>query len=167
MESMLQTLSLNELLMLLEKLLPYEGFGEVEVQDRRESRQKSKEGGFELKCRTRVGNQSGLVLVKVVAEHPLRSRMLHELTGNVLQHDAVLGLAISPFHRSRSKHFLQAAAPKQRVRVIDGPALAELMLRSNIGVRPKGDVDYQFFTRLRAASQMVLETIATMKEAYR
>jgi hypothetical protein len=41
------------------------------------------------------------------------------------------------------------------------------MLRSNIGVRPKGDVDYQFFTRLRAASQMVLETIATMKEAYR
>lgn len=166
LERVLEDLSLNELIMLLEKLLPFEGFGDVEVLDRRKSKQKSRFGGFEMRCRTKLGNQTGFVLVKVVAEHPLNTRMLHELTGCVFEHDALLGLLVSPFKSSGSRAFLQASQPKLRVRVIDAPELIRLMNCSGIGIRPKGEIDYAFFASLKTASEIVLDTVDALKGIY-
>ena len=166
-EKALTRLSLNELLMLLEKLLPFEGFGDVEVLGRRKSRQKSRFGGFEMRCRTKLGNQPGSVLVKVVADHPLRTRMLHEMAGCCIEHDALLGLLVSPFKRSASRSFVQALSPKLRVRVIDGPELVSLMKCSGIGVRSKGTLDYAFFESLQMASGLVLKTMATWRQGVR
>jgi len=166
LERVLQDLSLNELIMLLEKLLPFEGFGDVEVLDRRKTKQKSRFGGFEMRCRTKVGNQAGIVLVKVVPKFPLNTRMVHELAGCGLEHDALLSLLVSPFNRSPSRAFAQALQPKLRVRIIDVPELIRLMNCSGLGIRPKGEVDYAFFANLKTASDLVLETIEALKGAY-
>src|ERR1700761_1030443 len=96
LELVLQGLTLNELLMLLESLLPFEGFGDCEILGRRKSKQKSKYGGFEMRCRTKLGTEPGTVLVKVVAEYPLRTRQIHETAGCVLEHDALMGLLVPP-----------------------------------------------------------------------
>lgn len=167
LEKALERLSLNELLMLLERLLPFEGFGDIEVLGRRKGRQKSRFGGFELRCRTKLGNQAGLVLVKVVADYPARTRMVHELAGCCLQHDALMGVLVSPFKSSANSAFTQALAPKLRVRVVDGPALAGIMKCSGIGIRPKGGIDHAFFASLQAASELVLETVETLKQRVR
>lgn len=63
---MLQRCSLHVLLMVVEQALARSGFGDVEILDRRRNKQKSRFGGHELSCRTRIGSLPATVLVKVV-----------------------------------------------------------------------------------------------------
>lgn len=159
---MLQRCSLHVLLMVVEQALARSGFGDVEILDRRRNKQKSRFGGHELSCRTRIGSLPATVLVKVVQDR-VRTRMIHEMAGCVLDRDAELGLIISPFNSSQLRAKKQPIDPKLRVRIIEGTDLAKMVKCSGIGVRPKGEVDYAYFAEMEARSSHFLLFLASLQ----
>ena len=159
---MLQRCSLHVLLMVTATTLSRSGFGDVEIQGRRKSRQKSRNGGHELLCRTTIGGQPVRVLVKVIQDK-IRTRMVHEMAGCLIDFNGDIGLVISPFNSSALGAKKQVINPKLGVRVIEGSELVKLMRCSGIGVRPKGDVDYAFFGELEARSAEFLAYLKAIK----
>ena len=81
--------------------------------------------------------------------------MLDELVGAVQRTKADLGIIVSPRHVTASAFKLQAHYKSARVNIIDGTELAERLTKLGIGVRPKGDVDYQFFGSLEEVGARV------------
>lgn len=155
MLNVLQGSSLHSLLMLTSKVLSRSGFGEVQILDRRETRQKSRFGGHELMCESSFGSLPVKVIVKVINDG-VRVRMLDELVGAVQRTKADLGIIVSPRHVTASALKLQAHYKSARVNIIDGTELAERLTKLGIGVRPKGDIDYQFFGSLEEVGSRVL-----------
>ncbi|MGV3615279.1 MAG: restriction endonuclease [Fimbriimonas sp.] len=151
----LEGASLHSLLMCVSKALTRSGFGDVEIQDRRSSRQKSRHGGHELTCLSSVGGYPLKVVVKVVRDD-VRTRMVDELAGTVLRTQADLGLLVTPFNVSPKARAAQARYRPVRLELVDGKRLADFMRCSGIGVRPKGSVDYAFFAELEAVSGRML-----------
>lgn len=151
---MLQRSSLHTLLLLTSKVLSRSGFGEVQILDRRETRQKSRFGGHELMCESSFGSLPLKVIVKVINDG-VRVRMLDELAGAVIRTKADLGIIVSPRHVTATARKLQPHYLSARVNIIDGNDLAERLMKLGIGVRPKGDVDYQFFGALEEVSERV------------
>ena len=147
MTPMLRTASLHGILIALSKALSRSGFGDVQILDRRRSRQKSRYGGHEILCETSVGEYPMKVVVKVVQDR-IRVRMADELAGTVLRTNADLGILVSPFNRSGSIAGLQGAHRPVRIEFLDGDRLAALLRRSGVGVRGKGELDYAYFTAL-------------------
>lgn len=152
----LQNTSLHALLMLVSKGLTRAGFGDVQILDRRQSRQKSRFGGHELQCLTLVGNLPGKVVVKVIRDG-VRLRMLDEMAGVIQRTGADLGLIISPFHVTRKAKQVVKDYRGSRISVLDGEALAELLQRHDIGVRGKGSVDYAFFGGLEELAERLTQ----------
>ncbi|ARU41214.1 hypothetical protein CCB80_08730 [Armatimonadetes bacterium Uphvl-Ar1] len=150
----LQGSSLHSLLLLTSKVLSRSGFGEVQVLDRRETRQKSRFGGHELMCESTFGSLPVKVIVKVINDS-VRLRMLDELVGAVQRTKADLGIIVSPRHVTASARKLQDHYKASRVNIIDGTELADRLTRLGIGVRPKGDVDFQFFGALEEVGHRV------------
>lgn len=151
---MLQRSSLHTLLLLTSKVLSRSGFGEVQILDRRETRQKSRFGGHELMCESSFGSLPLKVIVKVINDG-VRVRMLDELAGAVMRTRADLGIIVSPRHVTATARKLQPHYLSARVNIIDGNDLAERLMKLGIGVRLKGDVDYQFFGALEEVSERV------------
>ena len=110
LEEMLKRCSLHSLLMLTSKVLSRSGFGDVQLLDRRQSRQKSRFGGHELLCESSVGMFPTRVIVKVIQDS-VRLRMLDELAGSVRRTNADMGLIVSPHHltANASKHLASYA----------------------------------------------------------
>ena len=150
----LQRSSLHTLLLLTSKVLSRSGFGEVQILDRRETHQKSRFCGHELMCESSFGSLPLKVIVKVINDG-VRVRMLDELAGAVMRTKADLGIIVSPRHVTATARKLQAHYLSARVNIIDGNDLAERLTKLGIGVRPKGDVDYQFFGALEEVSARV------------
>lgn len=148
----LQNTSLHALLMLVSKGLTRAGFGDVQILDRRQSRQKSRFGGHELQCLTSVGNLPGKVVVKVIQD-AVRLRMVDEMAGVIQRTGADLGLIISPFHVTRKAKQVIREYRGSRINVLDGEALAQLLKQYEIGIRGKGSVDYAFFGGLEEMAQ--------------
>lgn len=155
----LQQCSLHSLLMLTSKALSRSGFGDVQILDRRQSKQKSRYGGHELECRFLVGTMSMKVIVKVVRDS-VRVRMLDELAGAVLRSKADLGLIVTPHHVTVNAARHQASYQRARIEIIDGKQLAELLQQVRVGIRSKGDVDYAFFEALEEVSLRMLSFIS-------
>jgi hypothetical protein len=145
--SVLQTCSLHSLLLVTSKMLARSGYGDVQILDRRETKQKSRFGGHELLCESTLGTVPIKVIVKVISDS-IRLRMLDELAGAVLRTNSDLGIIVSPYPLSnrvaRHKESYNAA----RITVIYGDGLATRLTTFGIGVRPHGGVDYQFFAHL-------------------
>lgn len=152
----LQNTSLHALLMLVSKGLTRAGFGDVQILDRRQSRQKSRFGGHELQCFTSVGNLPGKVVVKVIRDG-IRVRMLDEMAGVIQRTGADLGLIISPFHITRKAKKVVSDYRGTRINVLDGEALAELLKQYEIGIRGKGGVDYAFFGGLEELAERLTQ----------
>lgn len=146
--------SLHSLLLLTAKMLSRSGFGEVQILDRRETRQKSRFGGHELLCETSLGSLPVKVIVKVINDS-IRLRMLDELAGAVLRTKADLGIIVSPHHLTSSAKRYQASYKSARLSVIDGAALAERLGRLGIGIRAHGGPDYAFFIELEEMGRRV------------
>ena len=155
----LRSASLHSLLMCVSKALTRAGFGDVEILDRRSSRQKSRHGGHELSCLAKVGGYPLKVVVKVVRDD-VRTRMSDELVGTVLRTRADLGLLVTPFEVSPKAREAQGRYGPVRLEFVDGEALADLMRCSGVGVRPKGGVDYAFFAGLEEVSGRLLAFLA-------
>ncbi|MHB8636727.1 MAG: restriction endonuclease [Fimbriimonadaceae bacterium] len=148
----LQQCSLHTLLILVSKGLTRAGFGDVQILDRRENRQKTRFGGHELICQTTLGSFEATVVVKVIND-AVRLRMLDEMAGTVLRRKADAGIIVSPRHVTATARKVQASYRPCRIEVIDGQALSALLSRFQIGVRGRGDVDYAFLTGLEEASR--------------
>lgn len=154
----LQESSLHSLLMCVSKVLSREGFGDVQILDRRSSKQKSRFGGHEIMCETTLGIYPVKVVVKVILDD-VRTRMVDELAGTVMRSNADLGIIVTPFKVSRATREAQGVYRPVRLEFIDGERLSELMRCSGIGIRSKGSVDYAFFAELEAVSKRLLTFI--------
>lgn len=159
LKGMLQTCSLHPLIILTGKALTRAGFGDVQVMDRRSSKQKSRYGGHELLAETTVGSLPARIVVKVIPD-VIRLRMLDELAGVVMRTKADLGVIVSPFHLSKRARESLVDYTNARIDVIDGAALASLLSRFKIGVRGSGEPDYAFFTALEEYSQRIIDFMA-------
>jgi len=151
----LQNCSLHSLLRVTSRVLARAGYGDVQILDRRESRQRSRYGGHELLCELTVGTVPARVVVKVVRDS-VRQRMVDELAGTVIRRNASMGILIATKHvpalvdRSKDRY------NPLRLQIIDGDALAGLLAQYQIGVRPHGEVDYAYFGDLEAQSFRIL-----------
>lgn len=154
----LQGCSHHALLMLVSKALTRAGFGDVEIQDRRDAGQKSRHGGHEISCLAALGPVPLKVLVKVVRDD-LRIRHFDELAGGVIRCGTDLGLLVTPFEISASASRAQADYRPARVEAMGGGALAELMRCSGVAVRPSGEPDYAFLSELETVSERLLAFI--------
>jgi restriction endonuclease Mrr len=153
--SVLQNCSLHSLLMIVNKVLTRSGFGDVQILDRRTTRQKSRFGGHEIQCLTPLGSESAKVVVKVIPDS-VRLRMLDELAGTTMRTGADLGILVSTHELSRE---LEAKLPlytRARVMVVDGVKLASELKRLGIGFRADRTIDYDFFFGLEQVSHRLL-----------
>jgi len=147
----LKRCSLHSLLIVTSQALSRAGFGDVQLLDRRQSKQKSRFGGHELLCEGTIGGMPFRVIVKVIQDS-VRLRMLDELAGSVRRTNADMGLIVSPhgLTANAAKH-LSSYTP-MRLEAIAGRTFSELLSRYHIGVRSRGEVDYAFFGELESAS---------------
>lgn len=153
----LQGCSFHALLMLCSKALTRSGFGDVEILDRRQRGQRSRHGGHDMDCRASVGTFPAKVIVKVVLERDgVKTRNFDELAGAALRASADLGLILTPYKVSASVAARQASYGPVRVEAMDGKALADLMRRSGIAVRPSGEPDFAFLAELEEVSGRLL-----------
>ncbi len=163
LETVLRECSLHSLLMLVSKALTRTGYGDVEILDRRHARQKSRYGGHEIVCYTTLGSVPAKVVVKVIND-VVRVRMLDELAGVVDRQKADIGLIVTPWHASDNALNELKRYCRSRIEILDGNAIAQILVRHKIGVRPKGDIDYAFFAYLEHASEEILGFIESQKE---
>lgn len=154
MLEMLETASLHGLLIALSKALSRSGFGDVQILDRRCTRQKSRFGGHELVCDTAIGPYPLRIAVKVVKDH-IRTRMVDELAGTVIRTHSDMGILVSPYNRNRSVAALQGAHRPLRIEFLDGERLCKFMKRSGVGVRPAGEIDYAYFSALEEVATRI------------
>ena len=164
-EGILQTCSLHSLLMLTSKALTREGFGDVQILDRRQAKQKSRYGGHELMCETTIGSLPAKVVVKVINED-LRLRMFDELAGVVDRMKADLGILVTPRYVSAKLFGQQESYSRSRIALIDGNGLASLLSKHGIGMRPKGEIDYAFFSSLEEVSDRILTFMHKERRSY-
>lgn len=155
LEGALEQCSLHSLLMLTSKVLSRSGFGDVQILDRRQPRQKSRYGGHEIMCLGSVGSVPVKVVVKVIKDS-VRLRMLDELAGTVIRTKADMGLIVSPFHLSATAKKHQDSYTSVRLETVDVSELARLLRLYGIGVRERGSVDFQFFAALEEAGVRIL-----------
>lgn len=155
----LRNTPLHPLLILVSTVLSQSGFGDVQILDRRENRQKSRFGGHELECRYTVGGIPSVAVVKVVRDS-VRLRMLSELAGTVLYRQADLGILVATGTVSSRQLKSLAKFSPVRIEVIDGAYLAELLTFYKIGVRPHGGPDYAFLSALDEESFRFLSLLA-------
>lgn len=158
LQGALQSCSLHSLLMLTSKALTRSGFGDVEILDRRHSKQKSRSGGHELSCHTTIGILPAKVVVKVINDE-VRIRMLDELAGAVDRTHADLGLIVTTKRLCKSARKMLASYRRSRISAIEGPELATLLLKHGIAARG-ADVDYAFLSSLEEVSEKLLSFIA-------
>lgn len=153
----LQALPLHPLLMVVAKALARAGYGDVRITGRRTPKGKSDDGGHEILCERDLGTVPVRIAVKVVRD-AVRVRMLDELAGVVARTGCDLGLVVTPFAPGKTvaAELARTVRPGPRVEVMDGAALARLLVRYGIGVREKGSVDYPFFRELEEASLRIL-----------
>lgn len=154
----LQRCSLHSLLMITSKALTRAGFGDVQILDRRKSGQKSRHGGHELQCETTLGLLPVTVIVKVIQDK-VRVRMMDELAGAVDRTGSDLGVIVTPFGVTAKASRQRDCYRRSRIEVLDGPSLAELLLKHRIGVRARGEVDYEFFGSIEDVSERLLSFI--------
>lgn len=151
LQKALQQCSLHALLIICSKVLTRSGFGDVQILDRRQNKQKSRFGGHELLCQTNLGFIPIKMIVKV-ARDTVRTRMLDELAGTVIRTSADLGLIITPYHLTTRAVKHKDAYKGVRIDSLDGSGLADLLRRYQYGVLLSGKVDYGFFTSLEESA---------------
>jgi restriction endonuclease Mrr len=151
LERALQDCSLHALLIICSKVLTRSGFGDVQILDRRQSRQKSRYGGYELICQTNLGFLPVRMIVKVVRD-TVRTRMLDELAGATVRSSADFGLIITPYHLTKKAVKHKESYKNVRIEALEGAALSELLQRYGFGVALSGKADPAFFKSLEESA---------------
>jgi hypothetical protein len=162
MQAALQSSSLYVLLILVTRVLTREGYDDVQILDRRQTKQKSRFGGHEIMCETTIGSMPAKVVVKVINDAG-RARHLDELAGVVDRIGADVGLLVTPHHLTKNARRNQPLFSRSRIEVMDGPGFASLLLKHKIGTRGQDGVDYAFFGHL----EQITDRFAAFKEDLR
>lgn len=144
----IQTLSIGGLQILLQSLFAREGFGDVELMGRYTQKQKSKLGGFELRCRRSIGPIHQTILIKVIMGHQIRVRSLAEMAGNVDRFNADHGLVITTTTACKSAIRELPKFTKSPIHILESRDLAELLVKHRFGVREHGEPNYAYFSAL-------------------
>lgn len=144
---LVQGCSLHATLLLVAKALSRSGYGDIEILDRREPRQKSRFGGCELLCRSSFANVPVRIIVKVVRDS-VRVRMLDEMAGAIDRTQADFGIVVSTADLPNTARIARRSYRKSRVEVIDLELLTDMLFKFRIGVRPGGSPDYAYFGAL-------------------
>jgi hypothetical protein len=147
LEEIVQNSSLHTCLMLVAKVLTRNGFGDIQILDRRMPRQKSRLGGCELLCVTSIGSVSVRVIIKVIRDS-VRTRMLDELAGAIDRTGSDFGILVSNKRLPKGMSARHEMYVKSRVEVIDLALLVQMLVKFRVGVRPAGEPDYAFFVDL-------------------
>jgi len=147
LRNLIQESSLHATLLLVAKALSRSGYGDIEILDRREPRQKSRYGGCELLCRSSFANVPVRIIVKVIRDS-VRVRMLDEMAGAIDRTKSDFGIVVSTADLSQRARTVRQAYRKSRVEVIDLELLTDMLAKFRIGVRPSGSPDYAFFGAL-------------------
>jgi restriction endonuclease Mrr len=147
LRNLVQQSSLHATLLLVAKALSRSGYGDIEILDRREPRQKSRYGGCELLCRSSFANVPVRIIVKVIRDS-VRIRMLDEMAGAIDRTKADFGIVVSTADLSQKARAIRQTYRKSRVEVIDLELLTDMLSRYKIGVRPGGSPDYAYFSSL-------------------
>ncbi len=146
----LQGATLHPLIMVVTQALARAGYGDIRILDRRQAKQKSRYGGYDIECHTHVGRMPAKVIVKVVADDSIHKRMIDELCGVTLSSQATAGFIFATKHIATSaKAELQALSPIVRLVAFDGEQFAAFLAAQDIGLRPDGSVDQEFFRDLK------------------
>jgi hypothetical protein len=164
MMKMLQTASLHSLLMMTSKALSRSGFGDVQILDRREAKQKSRYGGHELLCVTTIGGVPVRIVVKVIRDS-FRVRMFDELAGVVIRQNADMGILISPHQGNEIGMKWQPQYRPLKIYSMDGHALSRMISRSRIGTKDGFTPDYAFLEALEEMGSRV-RSFMNREEAY-
>lgn len=140
----LKECSLYGLLLVTQVALTRAGYGDVQFQDRRESRQKTRHGGHELLCRMQVGEVTSHIVVKVIKDG-IRTRMLDEAMGTADRRRADFAMIVSPHNLSPKVAPKQAEYTKTPLQVFAGMGLAALVAKYGVGIRNNGSIDYAYY----------------------
>lgn len=155
LQGALQRCSLHALLLITCEVLKRQGFDDVHILDRRQSREKSRFGGHELLAFGHVADLPVTAIVKVIRDSA-RVRNLDEMIGTIDRRKADLGIIVTPFHVAASAVETLHEYSAHRIELIDGQTLEDLLRRFRIGIRLWGDVDYAFFGGLEVSSEAYL-----------
>ncbi|MBS1703673.1 MAG: restriction endonuclease [Armatimonadetes bacterium] len=162
--SSVAALPLGALEILVQTLLAREGFGEVEIMNRWNPKQKTKKGGFELVCFRGTGPLRETTLVKVIQDD-IRVRMLAELVGNVDRINADFGIVVTT---KRACHSARRELPKFttcQVRIVEPPDIENLMRKHLVGFREHGEPNHAYFSFLMEQAE-ALEGISVPTPEY-
>lgn len=151
----LKECSLYGLLLVTQVALTRAGYGDVQFQDRRESRQKTRHGGHELLCRMRVGEVTSHIVVKVIKDG-IRTRMLDEAMGTADRRRADFAMIVSPHNLSPKVAPHQGEYSKTPLQVFDGLNLARLVAKHGVGLRQDGSIDYAYYEVMRQEARQLL-----------
>ncbi len=161
MQAALNGLSFHALLIIVVKILAQAGFGDVQIMDRRTTRQKSRFGGFEVLCEGSHGTEKWTIPVKVIPD-AINLRMVDELAGVVQRRKAsgVMIIGTQGVAKNVAKH-IDSYTTRPIIWGIE--ELAHQAVRLGVGVRKGGGVDYAFFGQLEMVSDMVLDFLAAAR----
>lgn len=162
LQGAVQRCSLHALLLITTQVLKRQGFDDVHILDRRQSRERSRFGGHELLVEGHVGDLPVSAIVKVIRDSA-RIRNLDELIGAVDRRGADLGILVTPHHVTRTAVTVLSSYTSGRIEVLDGASFTDLMRRFKIGVRGYDDVDYAFFGGIEEASQRYLRLLTELE----
>ena len=151
----LQECSLYGLLLVTSAALTRAGYGDVQFQDRRESRQKTKHGGHELTCTLRVGEAMSRAVVKVINDG-IRTRMCDEAMGTADRRRADFAMIVSPHNLSPKVAHQQGQYTKTPLQVFAGIDLAALVAKYKVGIRKDGSIDYAYYETLRSSAHELM-----------
>ncbi|HMS56450.1 MAG TPA: hypothetical protein PKA27_13720 [Fimbriimonadaceae bacterium] len=155
LQEKLKACSLYGLLLVTQKALTRAGYGDVQFQDRRQRRQKTKHGGHELTCLWHHGDCASSVVVKV-STYALRTRNLDEAIGTVDRRRADSAMVVSPHNLSPKVAVKQGQYATAPLTVLAGSELAGLVATHGVGLLPDGTIDHIFYDLLRQEERELL-----------
>ena len=160
LQATLKQCSLHSLLLVTSRAFARAGFGDVQILDRRQSKQKSRFGGHEIMCDLSVGFFPVRIIVKVLQDG-VRLRHLDELAGTVRRTTADMGIVVSPHSLTAGAEAHLNGYQPMRIEVVTGSAFARLLSTYHVGVRSRGEVDYAYFSALEDASEKLISFLKT------
>lgn len=159
LQAALRGCSFHALQLVVAKALARSGYGDVQLMGRRKVSEKSSHGGHELCCISPLGDMAVKIVVKVINDD-IRVRMLDEIVGVADRCGARAAIVVTPQGIGRTAARELVRYRSVRVKIIDGPRLAELLAKHSLGVRGRGEVDYAYFGQLEELSKRILRFLA-------
>lgn len=156
--AMLKETNLHAFQIILQSILQREGYGEVTLMDRRRPKQKSRYGGFELVCKSSIGPEPFVCIVKVVLQHSVRVRQVMEAAGNVDRMSVDMAIVATPYTTCETTAEILPLMTKSRIDIWDGPRIVDLMMKHRVGTR-EGEVDFAYFGWLNYVSDKSIEVL--------